>query len=120
MCISTNTCHYALRDARGLPMASLVQRIRYPQSVEAVEALPAKCAVQFTLEIGISEGEFEDDSETIVKALSNDSHNTAAFDLILDDVKTLSSNLTKDVQFKHVKRLARYVQTLLVLNLKFE
>jgi hypothetical protein len=72
------------------------------------------------LEIGISEGEFEDDSETIVKALSNDSHNTAAFDLILDDVKTLSSNLTKDVQFKHVKRLARYVQTLLVLNLKFE
>jgi hypothetical protein len=43
-------------DARGLPMASLVQRIKYPMSVEAVEALAAKRAIQFALEIGIREG----------------------------------------------------------------
>jgi hypothetical protein len=58
-------------------MASLVHKIMYPQLVEAVESLAAKRVVQFALEIGISEGEFE-------------------------DVRALSSNLAR-VQFNHIK-----------------
>jgi hypothetical protein len=40
----------------------MVQRIRYPNSVEAIESLAAKRVVQFALEIRIHEGEVEGDS----------------------------------------------------------
>lgn len=84
-------------------MASLVQKIMYPQSVEAVESLAAKRVVQFALEIGISEGEFEGDSETIVTAFKDDCHSChATFGLIIEDVRALSSNLAR-VLFNHIK-----------------
>lgn len=37
--------------------------------MEAVEAITARIAVQFALDIGIQEGEVEGDSKTIVNAL---------------------------------------------------
>ena len=43
-------------------MASMVQRVRYPNSMEAIESLEAKRAVQCVLEIRIREGEVEGDS----------------------------------------------------------
>ena len=103
------------RDARGLPMASLVQRIKYPMLMEAVEALAAKRAIQFAFEIGIREGEFEGDSSTIVNALTNGEQCDAVFGLFLEDALTISSRLTS-CKFLHVKRqgnsvahaLARY------------
>lgn len=61
-----------VQDAQGQVMASLVQKIRYPQSVDSIEAWVAKRAVQLALEIGITEAEVEGDSLTIVKALNAD------------------------------------------------
>ena len=92
-----------VRDGQGLPMASLIQKIRFPYSVESVEALAAKRAIQFALEIGLTEGEFEGDSETIVKALKDARLSLAPFRLIVEDARVLSSNLEK-VQFHHIKR----------------
>ena len=92
-----------IRNGQGLPMASLIQKIRFPHSVESIEALAAKRAIQFALELGLQEGEFEGDLEIIVKALKDDRPSHAPFGLIVEDARALSSNLEK-VQFNHVKR----------------
>jgi hypothetical protein len=97
-----------VHNARGLPIASLVQKIIYPQSVEVVKALAAKHVIQFSLEIGISEGEFEGDSEFIVLALKEGSHHHALYGHILEEVRALSVNLSQ-AQFQHIKRQGNIV-----------
>lgn len=92
-----------VRNASGLPLASLAQRIKFPFSIEAVEALACKRAVIFATEIGIMEGEFEGDSSTIVQALNTRDHSNAAFGNIIEDITVLSSNLSQ-AHFLHVKR----------------
>ena len=91
-----------VRDAQGLSMASLAHKIKLPWSVEVVEALAAKRAVQFALEISITKGELEGDLVTIVRALKVEGASHAMFGLIIDDIRALSSNLEK-VQFSHIK-----------------
>lgn len=59
-----------VRDREGQPVASLIQKILYPHSVESIEALAAKHAVKFAVEIGIREGEFEGDSKTVVSCFN--------------------------------------------------
>ena len=63
-------------DAR-LVMASLSQRIPLPASVIKVEALAAKRAMEFALELGFDNVTLEGDSEVLVKTL-NDGGNTLA------------------------------------------
>ena len=92
-----------IRDGQGLPMASLIQKIRFPHSVESVEALAAKRAIQFALELRLQEGEFEGDSKIIMKALKDDRPSHAPVGVIVEDARALSSNLEK-VQFNRVKR----------------
>ncbi len=87
-----------IRDVNGLPMAALVQKLKYPHSVEAVEAIATRTAVQFALDIRIQEGEVEGDSETIVNALMTEGQCPAPFGLAIEDAKTLSTNFTK-IQF---------------------
>ena len=101
-----------VRDTRGSPIASVVQRIKYPMSVEAVEALAAKRAIKFALEIRIREGEFEGDSSTIVNSLINGDHCDVVFGLILEDALTMSLNLTT-CKFLHVKHWGNSVAHLL-------
>jgi hypothetical protein len=54
----------------GLIIAALAQKIPYPGSVELVEALAARRAVDFALEIGTWKIEIEGDSELIIKAIN--------------------------------------------------
>uniref|UniRef100_A0A2N9FG05 RNase H type-1 domain-containing protein n=1 Tax=Fagus sylvatica TaxID=28930 RepID=A0A2N9FG05_FAGSY len=106
-----------IRDEQGLPLASMTKKIRYPHSVEGVEALAARSTIQFALDIGIQEGEVEGDSTTIVNAFKTDCHCHAPFGLAIEATKTLSDQFTK-IQFNHVKRqgnalahaLARHAQ----------
>uniref|UniRef100_A0A2N9IMR2 Reverse transcriptase domain-containing protein n=1 Tax=Fagus sylvatica TaxID=28930 RepID=A0A2N9IMR2_FAGSY len=85
--------------------------------VVAVEALACKRAVRFASEIGITEGEFEGDSITIMQALNNKDHSNATFGNIIADVEFLSSKMSQ-IHFHHVKRqgnsiahaLARYAR----------
>jgi hypothetical protein len=51
-----------VRDSRGLVMASLIQKVRFPHSVPSIEAWAVKRSIQFVLEIGLTEAEFEGDS----------------------------------------------------------
>ena len=65
--------------------------------------MACKCAVRFAIEIGITKGEFEGDSSTIVQALNIKDHSNAAFGNIIEDIAVLSSKLSQ-VHFLHVKR----------------
>ena len=63
-------------DAR-LVMAPLSQRIPLPASVIKVEALAARRAMEFALELGFDNVTLEGDSKVLVKTL-NDGGNTLA------------------------------------------
>ena len=84
-------------------MASLVQKVRYPQSVESTEAWAAKQAVQFVTEIGIPEAEFEGDSKTIVAALNTPLHSFTPYGQLIADAKSQANKL-KSYCFTHDKR----------------
>uniref|UniRef100_A0A2N9J7Z2 Reverse transcriptase domain-containing protein n=1 Tax=Fagus sylvatica TaxID=28930 RepID=A0A2N9J7Z2_FAGSY len=92
-----------VRDREGKVMASLVQKVHHPQSVECIEAWAAKKAVKFVTEIGITEVEFEGDSTTIVAALNNHSPVLTPYGHLITDAKILANGL-KSCSFTHVKR----------------
>ena len=58
-----------VRNARGEVMASLSEKINYPSTVELLEALTARRAAKFTIELGISSSKFEGDSKVVCGAL---------------------------------------------------
>jgi ribonuclease HI len=62
-----------------------------------------KRSIQFALEIGIAEAEFEGDSQTIVNALNAPRPSLAPFGLLIADAKMLASQL-QSFSFSHVKR----------------
>uniref|UniRef100_A0A2N9HR00 RRM domain-containing protein n=1 Tax=Fagus sylvatica TaxID=28930 RepID=A0A2N9HR00_FAGSY len=92
-----------VRNKAGRVMASLVQKVRYPQSVESIEAWAAKRAVKFVSEIGLTEAEFEGDSKTIVTALNDPHHCSTPYGLLIADAKSLA-NALDSYCFSHVKR----------------
>ena len=61
-----------IRDPNGLVIASLAQKIPFPGSVVMVEALAARRAVTFAIEVGTWKIEFEGDSEQIIKAINQE------------------------------------------------
>ena len=54
-----------IRNSDGVVMASLSQQIPQPATIAQVEAIAARRAVKFALEIGITSPVFEGDSDTI-------------------------------------------------------
>ncbi|GMY15487.1 hypothetical protein FCV25MIE_10726 [Fagus crenata] len=92
-----------VRDSHGLVMASLTQKVRFPHSVPSIEAWAVKRAIQFVLEIGLTEAEFEGDSQIIVSALNNPHPSLAPYGLLITDAKVLASKL-QSFSFSHVKR----------------
>ena len=58
-----------IKDVEELVIAALAKKIRYPGSVEVVEALAARRAARFAVELGLTGSEFEGDSEVVWRAL---------------------------------------------------
>ena len=54
-----------IRDVKGLVISALAKKIRYLGSVEVLEALAARRAARFAVELGLSGSEFEGDSEVV-------------------------------------------------------
>uniref|UniRef100_A0A2N9HZ83 RNase H type-1 domain-containing protein n=1 Tax=Fagus sylvatica TaxID=28930 RepID=A0A2N9HZ83_FAGSY len=92
-----------VRDSSGLVMASLVQKVLFPHSIPSIEAWAAKRSIQFALEIGLPEAEFEGDSQIIVSALKDTHPSLAPFGLLIEDAKGLARKLQR-FSFLHVKR----------------
>lgn len=61
----------------------LSQNIPLPQTVVELEAIAAKRALDFSLEFGFTKAILEGDSETVMKALQNDSPSFASFGLLI-------------------------------------
>ena len=59
-----------VRNHRGHVMAALAEKIPKPASIEVLEVLAARRAVQFTLELGFAHTIFEGDAEIVIKALA--------------------------------------------------
>jgi ribonuclease HI len=107
-----------IRDMTGQAIATLSQKIKYPQSVEAMEALAARRAVQFTIELGLREAEFEGDSTIITEALIRGSYNQAAFGPIIEDARCLT-RMMHIIFFSHVKRSGNIVAHTLARRAQF-
>ena len=107
-----------IRDHTGQAIATLSQKIKYPHSVEATEALTARRAVQFAVDLGLNEAEFEGDSSTIIEALSSGSYNQAVFGSIIEDARSLASRM-HCYFFSHVKRSGNVVAHTLARHAQF-
>mgnify|MGYP003760198297 CR=1 FL=1 len=58
-----------VQDAKGEVIAALAEKITCPGSLEMLEALVARWAAKFIVELGISCSEFEGDTEVVCSAL---------------------------------------------------
>ena len=92
-----------IRDDDGLPIATLCKHFHYVCNVANVEALAARKAIQFALEVGLSEVEVEDDSLIICEALKNREPCFASYGNIVDNTLVLTHGL-QCVSISQVKR----------------
>jgi len=84
-------------------MASLLQQLPLPTTVAQVEALAVRRAVEFALEIGITNVVIEGNSESICRELQDPSPSLALHSHLLQDVKLLSNSF-QHVTFSHIRR----------------
>ena len=92
-----------IRNDAGLVMDSLYQRIPLPTSIIEVEALAARRAMEFTLELGFDNVTLEGDSEVLVKTLNVGRNTLAHYGNLIVDILFLTSHFSK-VQFSFVRR----------------
>ena len=75
-----------IRNHEGQVMAALSEKIKKPASAEILEALAARKAVSFILELGFNQSMFEGDSELIIKALNSEDFSLASVGHIIKDI----------------------------------
>ena len=92
-----------IRDGGGLPIATLCKRYHYVCSVADAEALAAREAIQFALEVGLTEVELEGDSLIICDALKDKELCFASYGNTVDDALVLARGL-QCISISHVKR----------------
>ena len=91
-----------IRDIKGLVIAALAEKIPYPGSVEVLEALAARRAARFALEVGLTGFEFEGDSEVVWRALrSADGAHSSIGEIIKDTMSIVGSLRT--FSFSHTR-----------------
>ena len=83
-----------IRNLAGVVMASLSQQIPLPTTVAQVEAMAVRKAIEFAMELGITQAIIEGDSETIYKDLSNPSPSLALQGLLIQDAQQLAVAFT--------------------------
>ena len=89
-------------------MASLSQKISLPQTVVELETLAATRAIEFSIELGFSKVILEGDSETVIKALQDNSPSLAPFGLLIRDAQE-TANFFTCISYAHVGRNGNFV-----------
>ena len=92
-----------IRNSNGEVMASMSLLVQLPSTVAQVEAMAARKATEFALEIGFDEIILEGDSEIIYKDLLNIGSSLALHGHLIQDVKALVP-LFSSICFSHVSR----------------
>ena len=89
-----------VRDGKGDVIVALAEKIPYPGSVEVLEALAARRAAKFVVELGLSVAEFEGDSEIVWKALKAADGAHSATGVIIKDTMSIIGSL-RTFSFSH-------------------
>ena len=92
-----------IRNSEGAVMASLSQQAPLPATVAQVEALAARRAIEFALEVGITQAIIKGDSDIIFKGLTSPGLSLALHGHLIHDVKQLANAFT-NINFTHVRR----------------
>ena len=83
-------------------IAALAEKIPYPSSVEVLEALAARRAARFVVELGLMAFEFEGDSEVVWRALRTaDGAHSSMGEIIKDMISIVGSLQT--FSFSHTR-----------------
>ena len=90
-----------IQNSNGEVMASMSLLVQLPSTVAQVEAMAARKAMEFALEIGFDEIILEGDSEIIYKDLLNIGSSLALHGHLIQDVKALVP-LFSSICFSHV------------------
>lgn len=72
-----------IQNCHGMVMASLSQNILLPQTAVELEAIAARRALDFSLELGFTKAILEGESQTVMTALQDDSPFHASFGLLI-------------------------------------
>ncbi|XP_075665535.1 uncharacterized protein LOC142635224 [Castanea sativa] len=92
-----------IRNEKGEVVGSLAEKIKLPDSIEVLEALAARKAILFAIELGLQRVIIEGDSEIIFKALSESCSDCSHIGHIIKDCKSISS-LFQTHSFSHTRR----------------
>jgi len=92
----------------GKVLAALSEKIAIPSSVVVLEALAARWAAQFVVELGLHQSIFEGDSELVYKALISDSSPWSSIDHIIKDTLSIASS-QRTYSFSHTRKLGKSV-----------
>ncbi|KAK9987288.1 hypothetical protein SO802_032239 [Lithocarpus litseifolius] len=81
-----------IRDVKGLVIVALAEKIPYLGSVEVLDALAARRAEKFVVELGLIASEFEGDSEVVWRALRTaDGAHSSMGEIIKDTLSIVGS-----------------------------
>lgn len=97
-----------IRNSNGDVMASMSQLVQLPTTITQVEAMAARKAAEFALEVGINKVVLEGDSEIVYKDLNNNGPSLALHGHLIQDFKALIP-LFSCICFSHVGRLGNKV-----------
>ena len=92
-----------VRNAKGEVIVALAEKILYPGSVEVLEALAARRAVNFIVELGIAGSEFEGDSELVCRATRSAELGHSSIGQIVKDIMSIIGSLSF-FSFSHIRR----------------
>lgn len=97
-----------VRNEKGEVMASIAKKIPSPESIEMLEALAARRAAIFSVELGLHQVVIKGDSEIVFKALSSWCLERSGIGHIIKDCKSISCFL-QTCSFSHTRRQGNYV-----------
>jgi ribonuclease HI len=92
-----------IRDGQGNVIAALSQQVKSMHDPVTTEAIAARRAVEFCIEVGVQEVIFEGDSMLVVKAIQDSQPNWFPYGQIIDDIKWVMGSLRR-WKIRHVKR----------------
>ena len=109
---ASNLAGVIVRDNKGDLIGALTMPVLFRQSVAKLEALACQRAVQFALEIGLTQVVVEGDSVTVIEALKNGMGQFASYGNILDDIR-FQSTCFQYVEFSYTSRVCNSVADVL-------
>ncbi|XP_075633931.1 uncharacterized protein LOC142606471 [Castanea sativa] len=92
-----------IRDVKGLVIAALAEKIHYQGFMEVLEALAARRAARFVVELGLFGYEFKGDSEVVWRALRSADWAHSAIGEIIKDTLSIVGSL-RTFSFSHTRQ----------------